>query len=51
MKKIHRNEGPGMIHFEYGQHIDFSIGAFSKLPEVGDIFIFPAWLTHYVFSF
>ena len=51
MKKIHRNDGPGMIHFEYGQHIDFSIGAFSKLPEVGDIFIFPAWLTHYVFPF
>ena len=48
---LHNNSGPGTINFNYGEEMSFSISAFSKLPEVGDIFIFPAWLTHYVHAF
>tara|TARA_R100000687_G_scaffold82096_1_gene80498 strand:+ start:110 stop:706 length:597 start_codon:yes stop_codon:yes gene_type:complete len=51
MKREHNNTGPGMINFEYGQNIPLSINSYSKLPEVKDILIFPAWLTHFVNSF
>ena len=50
-KGVHNNVGPGMIVFDYGIAMPFSINVFSKLPEVGDLFIFPAWLTHYVHAF
>ena len=29
----------------------FGISGFSKLPVVGDILIFPAWLKHHVMAF
>ena len=46
-----RNEGPGMICFDYGQKMPFSIDKQYRLPLPGDIFIFPAWLMHHVHSF
>jgi len=51
MEGVHNNGGPGSIIFEYGQELPFSINTLNKLPKVGDIFIFPAWLTHYVHAF
>ena len=51
MKGVHNNDGPGKIVFDYGMAMPFSIHSFCKLPEVGDIFIFPAWLPHYVHAF
>ena len=49
--RAHNNDGPGTICFTYGEARFPSRTYFSKLPEVGDIFIFPAWLTHYVHAF
>ena len=46
-----RNEGPGMISFDYGLMMPFSISRHSRLPSAGDLFIFPAWLPHHVHSF
>ena len=51
MKEVHNNVGPGMINFDYGVELPFSINTFYHLPEVGDLFLFPAWLTHHVFAF
>ena len=51
MRGIHNNIGPGMINFDYGVELPFSISKFEYLPEVGDLFIFPAWLQHHVFAF
>ena len=51
MKGVHNNEGVGKIVFNYGNDKPFSVNGFNKLPEVGDIFIFPAWLPHYVHAF
>ena len=42
---------PGMISFEYGVELPFTNNSFRQLPNVGDCFIFPAWLTHHVYSF
>ena len=50
-KDVHNSAGPGSINFSYGVEIPLSINAFFKFPEVRDIFIFPAWLTHYVHAF
>ena len=50
-KGVQNNVGPGMIVFDYGIAMPFSINVFSKMPSVGDLFIFPAWLTHYVHAF
>ena len=50
-RDLHRNEGPGMISFDYGLMMPFSISRHSRLPSVGDLYIFPAWLTHHVHSF
>ena len=50
-KDMRKNEGPGVIYFIYGTQMPLVISTFSKLPKVGDIFIFPAWLTHYVNDF
>ena len=47
----HNNEGPGMINFWFGLDMPFAINRCSKMPSVGDIFIFPAWLPHYVNAF
>ena len=51
MQGVHRNRGPGMINFSHGEEMPFSINQSSKMPEVGDLYIFPAWLTHYVHAF
>lgn len=51
IKGVHNNEGPGMLIFDYGEHIPFSIGRCSKMPEVGDLIMFPSWLRHYVSAF
>ena len=48
---LHNNSGPGTINFDYGIEMPLSINTFFKFPRVGDIFIFPAWLTHYVHAF
>ena len=42
---------PGMISFEYGVKLPFTNNSFRYLPNVGDCFIFPSWLTHHVYSF
>ena len=47
----HNNAGPGMINFWIGLDMPFAINRCSKMPSVGDIFIFPAWLPHYVNAF
>tara|TARA_B100000085_G_scaffold18315_1_gene15753 strand:+ start:171 stop:833 length:663 start_codon:yes stop_codon:yes gene_type:complete len=47
-----RNPTGGMIEWQYGQwapHNMISLGPVP--PEEGDIFIFPAWLLHYVYPF
>lgn len=51
IKGIHNNEGPGMLIFDYGEHIPFSLARCSKMPEVGDIIMFPSWLRHQVHDF
>ena len=48
---LHNNSGPGTINFDYGIEMPFSINHFHKFPRVGELFIFPAWLTHYVHAF
>ena len=51
MKGFHNNCGPGTIVFDFGLELPFCISRFFKMPEVRDIFIFPAWLVHYVHAF
>jgi len=51
MRGVHNNEGPGMIMFDYGEHMPFSIGRSRTMPEVGDVIIFPSWVRHYVSDF
>ena len=46
-----KNAGPGKINFYYGDSQNFSINQYTAMPEVGDIYIFPSWLKHYVNSF
>ena len=48
---VHATTGPGTINFNYGIEMPFLIDTFFKFPEVRDILIFPAWLTHYVHAF
>jgi len=50
MLGVHNNPGPGMINFEYGEDLPFSISKVVKLPEEGSFFMFPSWLKHYVFG-
>ena len=42
---------PGALCMEFGIEMPFSIAGYSKVPEVGDILIFPAWLKHHVIAF
>jgi len=53
LKKEHENYkgkscGPGGIQFIYGNGPRDAITYMSFLPEEGDMFIFPAWLKHWV---
>ena len=43
--------GPGGITFIYGDTEDRCISNHSVLPEEGDMYIFPAWLKHWVYPF
>ena len=43
--------GPGGIQFMYGDGIRDCITYVSHFPEEGDMFIFPAWLKHWVMPF
>ena len=47
----HKNEGPGMILFDYGMEMPLSINRIAHMPREGDAFIFPAWLIHHVYAF
>jgi len=47
----HKNEGPGMILFDYGMEMPLSINRIAHMPRTGDAFIFPAWLVHHVYAF
>ena len=43
--------GPGGITFIYGDVEDRCISNHSVFPEEGDMYIFPAWLKHWVYPF
>ena len=45
------SSGPGSISFTYGESQKYSISHMGILPEEGDLFIFPANLTHFVAPF
>ena len=47
----HKNEGAGMILFDYGMEMPLSINRIAHMPRAGDAFIFPAWLIHHVYAF
>jgi len=56
LKEEHTNfkgshAGPGSISFIYGEDQKYSICSKSFFPEEGDLFIFPATLTHFVAPF
>lgn len=46
-----RSGGPGAIEFNYGEEREHNIANFIKLPEVGDLFIFPYNVYHQVHPF
>ena len=43
--------GPGGVTFIYGDAENNSIGYHSMFPQEGDMFVFPAWLKHWVYPF
>lgn len=43
--------GPGSIQFRYGEYLDWVINVQSFFPRVGQLFIFPAELSHSVTPF
>ena len=47
----HKNEGAGMILFDYGMEMPLAINRIADMPRTGDAFIFPAWLIHHVYAF
>jgi len=46
-----KSAGPGGIQFMYGEGIRDCITYMSYFPKEGDMFIFPAWLKHWVMPF
>jgi uncharacterized protein (TIGR02466 family) len=47
-----RNPTGGMIEWQYGQWAPHNNHQFGPIPpEEGDIYLFPAWLIHYVYPF
>jgi len=46
-----KNSGPGTISFDFCIEMPCSLSSFVKLPQEGDVLIFPAWLPHYVHAF
>ena len=56
LKEEHKNfkgsgVGPGALIFMYGESHPYSIATRTCFPEEGDLFIFPATLTHFVAPF
>ena len=49
--EIEHGKGPGILYFNYGEQLPFSVKSFGKLPERGDLFLFPGWLMHHVHDF
>ena len=43
--------GPGGIQFLYGEGDRQAITYMSQMPQTGDMYMFPAWLKHYVSPF
>ena len=43
--------GPGGITFLYGDVEEYCITAQSLFPEEGDMYVFPAWVKHWVYPF
>ena len=43
--------GPGGIQFVYGEGPRDCVTTLSYFPEVGDMFMFPSWLKHWVAPF
>lgn len=50
-KFVGKSGGPGAIMFRYGEFSNWSVNNHQFMPEVGDIFIFPAQLAHGVYPF
>ena len=50
-KFIGTTAGPGSISFTYGETQTHSISQKGIFPQEGDLFIFPATLTHFVYPF
>ena len=50
-KGVHNNPGPGVINFDIGIEMPFSVSRNSFMPKSGQAFIFPAWLPHHVYAF
>ena len=48
---IEKGKGPGLLFFDYGEQLPFSVNSFGRYPEKGDLFLFPGWLTHHVHDF
>ena len=46
-----KSAGPGGLTFLYGDNDDRCISYHSIFPTAGDMFIFPAWLKHWVYPF
>ena len=46
-----RSAGPGGVTFIYGDGPRESVTHHSSFPAAGDMYIFPAWLKHWVFPF
>jgi uncharacterized protein (TIGR02466 family) len=42
---------PGSIVFRYGENLKNNIYFQNFFPEIGDFYIFPSWLQHYVYPF
>ena len=46
------SRGPGAIHFTYGENLPRdNNNSYAKIPKEGDMFIFPAFVTHFVYPF
>ena len=48
---VPKSSPPGSIVFSYGEYQEKNINFFNFIPEIGDLYIFPGWLIHYVFPF
>ena len=48
---VANSPAPGSVEFRYGENLKNNIYLQNFFPEVGDFYIFPSWLQHYVFPF